>query len=114
MMLWVQWCLGHLTDAQLVDFLRKFSGKDIEEEACLKRGGWMIVKENINTTVTKREEEVDIYNELDSNVTRCDATFRRCLTEADLKVVRSKLQRVFKKALGLLPVSFYACRRREE
>lgn len=100
--IWAQWCLGHLTDAQLLEFLKKGKG-------CLRRDGWIVVKENMSTdtglwsTVGK-----DVYDELDSSVTRCDATFRRCFQEAGVRVVRSELQRGLEK--GLLPVRFYALR----
>lgn len=61
-LVWNQWCLGHLTDAQLVAYLRKCG-------ALLRRGeggrvaGWVVVKENL----TRVE---DVYDEVDSSVTR--------------------------------------------
>ena len=103
--IWAQWCLGHLTDTQLVDFLKKGKG-------CLRKDGWIVVKENMSTdTGQGKTATKDVYDEVDSSVTRCDATFRRCFQEAGVRVVRSELQRGLEK--GLLPVRFYACRREE-
>jgi protein N-terminal methyltransferase len=56
-LIWNQWCLGHLTDAQLVEYLEK-CGKVV------RPGGWIIVKENLSTT------EEDQFDETDSSVTR--------------------------------------------
>ena len=110
---WAQWCLGYLDDRELVRLLRRFSGRSNEiegtKEGCLRKGGWVIVKENMSTTVREGGEEVvDVYDELDSSVTRSDATFRRCFQEAGLQLVKSELQKGFEK--GLLPVRFYALR----
>ena len=114
---WAQWCLGYLDDRELVLFLNRFSGRGNEierrEGGCLCEGGWMIVKENMSTTMRERGEAkemevVDVYDELDSSVTRSDANYRRCFHEAGLKVMRSELQKGFER--GLLPVRFYALR----
>ncbi|KAF7513815.1 hypothetical protein GJ744_007866 [Endocarpon pusillum] len=43
----------------------------------------------------------DIYDELDSSVTRTDAKFRHLFAEAGLEVVRSESQTGFPKGLGL-------------
>lgn len=56
-LVWNQWCLGHLTDAQLVEYL-KMCGKAI------KPGGWIVVKENLSTT------DEDQFDEIDKSVTR--------------------------------------------
>ena len=101
-LIWAQWCLGHLTDAQLVEFLKKSKG-------CLRRDGWIVVKENMSNDKGQGGIAAkDVYDKLDSSVTRGDPTFRRCFHEAGVRVVRSELQRGLQK--GLLPVRFYACR----
>ncbi len=56
-LIWNQWCLGHLTDAQLIEYLKK-CGKAIVA------GGWIIVKENMSTM------NEDYFDETDSSVTR--------------------------------------------
>ncbi|KAL8794375.1 MAG: hypothetical protein Q9195_003073 [Heterodermia aff. obscurata] len=114
---WAQWCLGYLDDRELVRCLSRFSGRGNEvngrEGGCLREGGWVIVKENMSTTMGEGEtakelELVDVYDELDSSVTRSDASYRKCFQEAGLKVVKSELQKGFER--GLLPVRFYALR----
>jgi protein N-terminal methyltransferase len=56
-LIWNQWCLGHLTDAQLVEYLARCS-------SILKEGGFIVVKENLSTG------EADVFDEVDSSVTR--------------------------------------------
>lgn len=56
-LIWNQWCLGHLTDAQLMEYLKKCKG-------VLKEGGWIVVKENMSTSGE------DIFDDVDSSVTR--------------------------------------------
>ena len=56
-LVWTQWCLGHLTDAQFVLYLGK-CGKALAE------GGWVVVKEDMCTG------EGDAFDPLDSAVTR--------------------------------------------
>ena len=58
-LIWNQWCVGQLTDAQLVAYLTRCRG-------ALKQGGWIVVKENLST----EPEGTDIFDELDSSVTR--------------------------------------------
>ena len=56
-LIWNQWCLGHLTDSQLVAYLRKC-------RMVLNDGGVVVVKENMSTG------EVDVFDQVDSSVTR--------------------------------------------
>lgn len=58
-LIWNQWCLGHLTDTQLVAYLSRCAG-------ALKKGGWVIIKENMSTDANKE----DIYDPQDNSVTR--------------------------------------------
>jgi len=60
-LVWNQWCLGHLTDAQLVEYLRKCAGMVRREEGKVR--GWVVVKENLAGLR-------DVYDEVDSSVTR--------------------------------------------
>jgi len=55
--IWNQWCLGHLTDAQLVAYMERCKGG-------VKEGGLIIVKENMSTSGE------DLFDEVDSSVTR--------------------------------------------
>lgn len=122
--IWNQWCVGHLTDVQLVGYLRR-CGEALRRENG-KATGWIIVKENL----TKEE---DVYDGIDSSVTRfvhpafnmapfcvvfvsplaflgkyrskanmCDRTeekFKGLFKEAGLKIVKTELQRGFPREL---------------
>lgn len=57
-LVWVQWCVGHLTDDQLVRFLERC-------RAILNPNGIIVFKENLST------EDADVHDDLDSSVTRC-------------------------------------------
>jgi len=94
-LVWNQWCVGHLTDTQLVEYLQRC--KDAVEN-----GGWIVVKENMSTNPLGE----DIFDQLDSSVTRTDAKFRRLFKETGLNVVRTELQMGMPKEL--YPVRFYA------
>jgi protein N-terminal methyltransferase len=101
--IWNQWCLGHLTDAQLVVYLQRCKEglrqpKDGEEVSRT----WIIVKENLSTDIRHK----DIYDEEDSSVTRSDDKFRRLFQQAGLKIVATEQQRGMPKEL--FPVRIYA------
>ncbi|EXJ88200.1 hypothetical protein A1O1_05130 [Capronia coronata CBS 617.96] len=96
-----QWCLNHLSMADLVSYLTKLI-------PLLRPGGWIIVKENISTDAYSK----DIFDEEDSSVTRSDQNWRTGFEQAGLKLVKTELQTGFPKALGLFPVRMYALRPR--
>lgn len=56
-LIWNQWCLGYLKDAQLLAHLKKCI-------RVLEPGGLIVVKENVSTCL------VDIFDGIDSSVTR--------------------------------------------
>ncbi|KND86122.1 Alpha N-terminal protein methyltransferase 1 [Tolypocladium ophioglossoides CBS 100239] len=93
-LIWRQWCLGHLTDEQVVQYL----------ELCktvLRLNSGIIV---INTS------GIDLFDHTDSSVTRQDETFQSLFKKAGLKVVRTELQRGFPESSPrkLFPVRMYA------
>ncbi|KAL9013819.1 MAG: hypothetical protein Q9173_001512 [Seirophora scorigena] len=94
-LVWNQWCLGYLTDEELCCHLRR-CGKIVKE------GGWIVVKENMSTNLQGR----DMFDELDSSVTRTDTKFRSLFKDSGLKIVRTEVQSGFPKAL--FPVRIYA------
>jgi protein N-terminal methyltransferase len=98
-LIWNQWCVGHLTDTQLVAYFKRCG-------AALSEGGWLVVKENLST---HRFGE-DIFDDVDSSVTRSDQKFRDLFREAGLQIVKAELQTGFPKGLGLYPVKMYALR----
>ncbi|KAK3196824.1 hypothetical protein K4F52_000168 [Lecanicillium sp. MT-2017a] len=57
-LIWVQWCAGHLTDAQLVEFLQRC------KRALVPETGLIVIKENNSST------SEDIFDPVDSSVTR--------------------------------------------
>lgn len=100
-LIWNQWCVGQLTDQQLVDYLRRIQN-------VLSEGGWIVVKENLSND-PKGE---DIFDSEDSSVTRTDEKFRSLFGEAQLKVVKSELQKGLG-VEGLYPVRSYALQPKE-
>lgn len=95
-LIWTQWCLNHLTDQQIVAFLERC------KTAIVPETGFIIVKENLNTGLE------DLFDEMDSSVTRRDEKFLELFKEAGLKLLRCEIQRGMPK--GLFPVKTYALR----
>mmetsp|Transcript_40794 Transcript_40794/g.66154 ORF Transcript_40794/g.66154 Transcript_40794/m.66154 type:complete len:240 (+) Transcript_40794:23-742(+) len=93
-LIWAQWVLGHLTDDDLIAFLKRC-------KTGLKPDGWIVLKEN-----TSKQERV--WDETDSSVTRCDAVFQDIFARSGLSVHKKTLQTGFPK--GLFPVTMYALR----
>jgi protein N-terminal methyltransferase len=56
-LIWTQWCVGHLTDSQLVEYLKRC-------QVALNPGAMIVLKENLSTSGR------DVFDELDSSVTR--------------------------------------------
>ncbi|KAI0910417.1 alpha-N-methyltransferase NTM1 [Ustulina deusta] len=99
--IWNQWCLGHLTDTQLEEYLlRCKSVLSVDEDGKVK--GVIVVKENIIVS------EEDLFDELDSSVTRKEETFRHIFEKAGLRVIKSELQHGLPSEL--YPVRIFALR----
>lgn len=94
-LIWNQWCVGQLTDAQLVAYLQRM-------QKVLAEGGWIVVKENISN----HELGEDVFDETDSSVTRTDAKFRQIFEQSGLKIVSTELQKGMPP--GLYAVRAYA------
>jgi protein N-terminal methyltransferase len=102
-LIWNQWCLGHLTDAQLVTYLERCKEGLVKPKAeGEKVEAWIVVKENLSTDIQHR----DIYDDEDSSVTRSDEKFRKLFKDAKLALVTTELQRGMPKEL--YPVRIYA------
>ncbi|KAI1175990.1 alpha-N-methyltransferase NTM1 [Nemania sp. FL0916] len=83
--IWNQWCLGHLKDAELEEYLiRCKSVLSVDEDG--KVTGVIVVKENMNTSDT------DAFDETDSSVTRSEKTFRVIFEKAGLRIIKTELQ----------------------
>jgi protein N-terminal methyltransferase len=102
-LIWCQWCVGHITDIQLTEYL-------VRCRAALTETGIMVIKENISTDPTG----ADMYDDLDSSVTRSDQKFREIFKEAGMTVITSEIQLGFPKKYKLLPVRSYALRPKPE
>ena len=98
-LIWNQWCLGQLTDVQLIDYLKQLP-------PVLTEGGWIVVKENLSN----HHLGEDVFDQTDSSVTRTDKKFRELFDKADLKIVSTELQKGMPE--GLYPVRTYALRPR--
>jgi protein N-terminal methyltransferase len=57
-LIWTQWCVGHLTDDQLVSYLQ------LCKTVLTPETGLIVVKENQSTG------DSDVFDEVDSSVTR--------------------------------------------
>lgn len=101
--IWNQWCLGHLTDAQLVVYLERCKEGLVKPETAseISPNSYIVVKENMAPLE-------DIYDDEDSSVTRSDDHWRALFQKAGLKIVATEVQRGFPKEL--FPVRMYALR----
>ncbi|KAI1335511.1 alpha-N-methyltransferase NTM1 [Xylariaceae sp. FL0016] len=98
-LIWNQWCLGHLDDQQLVAYLvRCKSALSVDEDG--KAKGIIFVKENLSTS------DADVFDELDSSVTRQDKKFRQLFDDAGLRIVKTEISHGFPSEL--LPVRMFA------
>ncbi|RKF81600.1 Alpha N-terminal protein methyltransferase 1 [Golovinomyces cichoracearum] len=92
-LVWNQWCLGHLTDTQLLVHLKKCA-------EILTPGGFIVVKENLSTT------QEDVFDDLDSSVTRTEEKFLELFERSGLELRKMQTQKGFPK--GLYPVKTFA------
>ena len=99
-LIWNQWCVGQLTDTQLIAYLKRCA-------VALRRGGWIVVKENMSSRMPGPGEQ-DIFDATDSSVTRGDGSFRRIFESAGLEVRATEVQRGMPREL--FPVRAYALR----
>ncbi|KAG0141906.1 hypothetical protein CROQUDRAFT_663250 [Cronartium quercuum f. sp. fusiforme G11] len=94
-LIWCQWAVGHLSDDELVAFLRR-SARELEVE-----GGMIVVKENVH-----EGEEASVFDAVDGSLTRSDELFRKLFAMAGLVVLRTEVQKGF--PTELLKVNIYA------
>ena len=72
--IWNQWCLGHLTDADLVEYFIRC------RDGLVTNAGIIVVKENLAIGE-------DNFDGLDSSFTRTEKTFREIFAKAGLQVI---------------------------
>ncbi|ORY59422.1 alpha-N-methyltransferase NTM1 [Leucosporidium creatinivorum] len=101
----IQWCIGHLSDAQLVEFLKR-SRKALREG---ENGteGYIMLKENICKD-TDGEGAGQLFDDDDSSITRSDKVFRQVFADAGLEIIKREIQQGF--PAELFPVVSYALR----
>ena len=96
--IWVQWCLGHLTDDDFVTFFGRCA-------AGLRKEGLIVVKEN-------NCKEGFIVDKDDSSLTRSHDYFLALFERAGLEVVKVSLQKGFPSELFAVRMCVRACVRR--
>jgi len=107
--IWCQWCLGHLSDTELVAFFKacKEALRSQIDEEDVRTRSLIIVKENVcfdGEDGAIRSE----FDERDSSVTRSDQAWKTAFREAGLTLVKQQTQLGLPH--GLYTVNMYALR----
>jgi protein N-terminal methyltransferase len=100
--IWCQWCLGHLSDLDLVLFLRR-----CHESLNKHPKSVIVVKENICSDAEDGSPQ-SIFDEQDSSLTRSDKAWKQTFEQAGLRLVREQIQDGLPE--GLFVVKMYALR----
>ncbi|GJJ12108.1 hypothetical protein Clacol_006349 [Clathrus columnatus] len=100
--IWCQWCLGHLSDLELIGFFQRAKKALRSPSESL-----IIVKENVCHDLADNTPQV-IFDQQDSSLTRSDAAWLRCFNESGLTIVCEETQNGFPH--GLYTVKMYALR----
>ncbi|RID45094.1 hypothetical protein BRARA_I01847 [Brassica rapa] len=77
--IWVQWCIGHLTDDDFVSFFNRAKG-------CLKPGGFFVVKENL-------AKKGFVLDKEDRSITRSNPYFKELFRRCGLHLYQTKDQK---------------------
>ncbi|KAK8664956.1 hypothetical protein V6N13_084724 [Hibiscus sabdariffa] len=77
--IWVQWCIGHLTDDDFISFFKR-------AKVGLKPGGFFILKENIARNGFVLDKE-------DRSITRSDLYFKELFRQCGLHLYKMKAQK---------------------
>ncbi|KAG7452452.1 DUF858-domain-containing protein [Guyanagaster necrorhizus] len=86
--IWCQWCLGHLNDAQLVEFFRRSHVALREKD----RGrSFIVVKENVCSDDADGRPKSS-FDDQDSSLTRSDFAWKAAFMQAGLRLVREQVQ----------------------
>lgn len=102
--IWCQWCLGHLNDAQLVEFFRRSHVALREKD----RGrSFIVVKENVCSDDADGRPKSS-FDDQDSSLTRSDSAWKAAFMQAGLRLVREQVQEGLPE--GLYTVKMYALR----
>ncbi|XP_051124692.1 alpha N-terminal protein methyltransferase 1 isoform X2 [Andrographis paniculata] len=74
--IWIQWCIGHLSDDDFVSFFKR-------AKAGLKPGGLFVLKENIARSGF-------VLDKVDKSITRSDLYFKQLFDQCELHVYKTK------------------------
>ncbi|KPV75776.1 uncharacterized protein RHOBADRAFT_48304 [Rhodotorula graminis WP1] len=102
-----QWCLGHLSDDELVSFLQRARAALRTSRTDGSCEGFIIVKENVCSD-SAADGAGRLFDDDDSSITRSDRAFRDVFERAGLEIVRREVQLGFPEEL--FPVVSYALR----
>ncbi|KAJ7449871.1 alpha-N-methyltransferase NTM1 [Mycena latifolia] len=99
---WCQWCLGHLSDADLAAFLRRSRAALRDAARSL-----IVVKENLCADQPDGSAAI-VFDEQDSSLTRSDMAWKNVFAQAGLQVIHEQVQEGL--PAGLYVVKMYALR----
>ncbi|KAG6917981.1 hypothetical protein DXG01_017165, partial [Tephrocybe rancida] len=102
--IWCQWCLGHLSDQDLVAFLQRSHVALREKE---KGKSLIVVKENLCQDM-KDGSACTVFDEEDSSLTRSDMAWKTIFKQAGLRLVMEQVQEGLPE--GLYVVKMYGLR----
>ncbi|KAH9935001.1 AdoMet dependent proline di-methyltransferase-domain-containing protein [Fomitopsis serialis] len=89
---WCQWCLGSLSDSDLVAFLQRGRSSLRDPNRSV-----IIVKENCCSDDDGQPQS--IFDETDSSITRSDLAWKKAFKDAGLALVHEQVQRGFPEGL---------------
>ncbi|KAF8238965.1 methyltransferase domain-containing protein [Tricholoma matsutake] len=87
--IWYQWCLGHLSDIDLVAFLRRSHAALRDKD---KGRSLIVVKENLCRDFDDGTP-CTVFDEQDSSLTRSDKAWKAIFKQAGLRLVREQIQK---------------------
>jgi len=102
--IWCQWCLGHLSDVDLIAFFRRSHAALRDKE---KGKSLIAVKENLCSDLDGGGPRT-VFDRQDSSLTRSDKAWKAIFGKAGLKLVREQVQQGLPE--GLYEVKMYALR----
>jgi protein N-terminal methyltransferase len=99
---WCQWCLGHLSDPDLVAFLKRCKASLRDPTRSL-----IVVKENLCGDAGNGRART-VFDKQDSSLTRSDKAWKKIFKDADLLLAKEQVQHGLPE--GLYVVKMYALR----
>jgi protein N-terminal methyltransferase len=99
--LWCQWCLGHLSEEDLIIFLQQCKAALRDSQSLI------VVKENLCSDMPNGEPRI-VFDESDSSLTRSDMAWKEAFTKAGLRLIDERVQDGLPD--GLYVVKAYALR----